>query len=140
MGLHPFPVRRDQLSRILWGVGRDSDFPGLDLFQLGDRFVRRRTRGGAAARTVSSVKGVIAADFTRRATLLILARIGARMVNDSHSVTAGGIAHELGVSEERLLPILTRLEIPESSRDPNQAGLQILARAIADPQSANGTA
>ena len=49
-------------------------------------------------------------DFTRRATLLILARIGARMVNDSHSVTAGGIAHELGVSEERLLPILTRLE------------------------------
>jgi len=56
------------------------------------------------------LKELSAPDFTRRATLLVLARIGARMVNDSPSVTGGGIAHELGVSEERLLPILTRLE------------------------------
>lgn len=49
-------------------------------------------------------------DFTRRATLITLMRIGERMVNDTGSVTAGSIAHELGVSEERLLPILIRLE------------------------------
>jgi membrane protein len=57
------------------------------------------------------LKEAIPAGFTRRMVLLILVRIGERMMGrGGEPVTAGTIAHELGVSEERVLPTLKRLE------------------------------
>src|SRR5579872_3605266 len=56
------------------------------------------------------MKSAIGPDFVRRAVILTLMRIGRRMMGHGEPVTAGSLAHELGVSEERLLPILTRLE------------------------------
>jgi membrane protein len=48
-------------------------------------------------------------DFMRRVVLLILTRIGERMTGRGDSVTAGTIAYELGVSEERVLPTILGL-------------------------------
>jgi membrane protein len=58
-------------------------------------------------------------NFTIKAVFLLLMRIGERMVKNGPPVTPGVIAHEMGVSEEKLTPILVRLQ---------EAG--ILARSV----------
>ena len=57
--------------------------------------------------------------FTIKAVMLVMMRVGERMAKNGPPVTAGRIAHDLGVSEERLIPILMRLQ---------EAG--ILARSV----------
>lgn len=49
-------------------------------------------------------------DFVRHSVLLTLIRIGERMTGQGDPVTAGSIAHELGVPEDRVAPIVARLE------------------------------
>jgi membrane protein len=56
------------------------------------------------------LKEAIPPGFTRRAVLLTLMRIGERMTGGSEPVTVGTIAHELGVSEEQVTPVIERLE------------------------------
>ena len=56
------------------------------------------------------LKDAIPPGFTRRVVLLLLMRIGERMTGGGEPVTAGTIAHELGVSEERVLATVERLE------------------------------
>jgi membrane protein len=56
------------------------------------------------------LKDATGSDFDRRAVLLVLMRIGERMTAAGDPVTAGTIAHVLGVSEERIVPIVRRLE------------------------------
>ena len=56
------------------------------------------------------LKDAIPPGFTRRVVLLFLMRIGERMTGSGEPVTAGTIAHELGVSEERVLATVERLE------------------------------
>ncbi len=56
------------------------------------------------------LKDAIPPGFTRRVVLLLLMRIGERMTGSGEPVTAGTIAHELGVSEERVLATVERLE------------------------------
>ena len=55
------------------------------------------------------LKETIPPGFTRRALLLTLMRIGERMTGGFEPVTVGTIAHELGVSEEQVSPIIQRL-------------------------------
>lgn len=55
------------------------------------------------------LKDFTGADFDRRAVLLMLMRIGERMTGKGEPVTTGTIAHVLGVSEERIAPIVMRL-------------------------------
>ena len=62
---------------------------------------------------------VVPPHFTIKVVMLVMMRVGERMVKNAPPVTAGKIAHELGVSEERLTPILMRLQ---------EAG--ILARSV----------
>jgi membrane protein len=47
--------------------------------------------------------------FARRAALLTLIRVGERMAHEGEPATAAVIAHELGVSEEQIGPIIERL-------------------------------
>ncbi len=56
------------------------------------------------------LKDVIPPGFTRRVVLLLLMRIGERMTVGGEPITVGAIAHELGVSEERVLATVQRLE------------------------------
>jgi membrane protein len=56
------------------------------------------------------LKETIGAEFTRQAVLLILMRIGERMTAGGDSVSVGSIANELGVSEEKIDQLVTRLE------------------------------
>jgi len=56
------------------------------------------------------LKEAMPPDFTRRVVLLTLMRVGERMTRSGEPVTVATIAHELGVSEERVLPTVQRLE------------------------------
>ncbi len=56
------------------------------------------------------LKEAIPPDFTRRVVLLLLVRIGERMTRGGDPVTVGSIAYELGVSEERVMATVERLE------------------------------
>jgi membrane protein len=57
-----------------------------------------------------SLKASSGPDFVRQTVLLTLIRIGERMMGHGDPVTAGSIAHELGVPEDRVAPIVARLE------------------------------
>jgi membrane protein len=56
------------------------------------------------------LKGAIGPDFVRHTVLLTLIRIGQRMTGKGEPVTAGSIAYELGVPEDRVAPVMLRLE------------------------------
>lgn len=56
------------------------------------------------------LKEAVPPDFTRRVVLLLLMRIGERMSRGGEPVTVGLIAHEIGVSQERVSLIVQRLE------------------------------
>jgi len=56
------------------------------------------------------MKEAIPPDFTRRIVLLILTRIGERMVLKGEPVTVGTIAHQFGISEERVCPVVECLQ------------------------------
>ena len=56
------------------------------------------------------LKEAIPPSFTRRAVLLTVMRIGERMTGGSEPVTVGTLAHELGMAEEQVSPIVQRLE------------------------------
>jgi membrane protein len=70
------------------------------------------------------MRDALAPGFARRAALLTLIRIGERMARGGEPATPAAIAHELGVSEEQMAPIIDRLK---------RAGI------LADAQSQHGS-
>jgi membrane protein len=55
-------------------------------------------------------KSAMGPDFVRRSVLLTLIRIAERMTGKGEPVTAGSVAHELGVPEDRVAPVVLRLQ------------------------------
>jgi membrane protein len=56
------------------------------------------------------LKEAVPPDFTRRIVLLVLMRIGERMVHNGEPVTTAVIAHQFGISEEHVMPIVDCLQ------------------------------